>query len=385
MNIYLVTGSTGFPYGTATANRIRMIGKAFIAGGYTFNVLINTVINNKLNIKTFGNIDNINYYYLNKTTNFKKNKFALFILLAKGYLNLFVKISKMKPKSDIVYIYSQGGLLNPITLLYCKLFKIKTIQEINEWYHRQLKRPLSVFIMEKIALKYSQGAIVISSVINNIVKNINPKIKTIIIPVIEDPDNFTFDNKKQADNRYCFWMGQVDGFIHDIEFIIKGLSISYNNGFDYDFYISGPYTNETKKRIFDFCVKNNYPQNKVYLLGFINDTELRYYCKNAHFYVVPLWDDSRSNARFPTKIASFLFCGKPVLTSKIGDVGSILVNNETALFYESNNYHDLASKIELLNNNELYNKLCVQSLFFAKKNLGYNVYSDKLFNFVSNL
>ena len=79
----------------------------------------------------------------------------------------------MNKSKDIVYIYSQGKLFNALAVVFCKFFSIKIIQEINEWYFRQLGDNLGAFIMEKIALRYSSGVIAISSTIEQEVLKIN--------------------------------------------------------------------------------------------------------------------------------------------------------------------------------------------------------------------
>jgi glycosyltransferase involved in cell wall biosynthesis len=385
MNIFLVTDITGFPYGTAAANRIMMMGKAFIEGGNTFTVLTNTPYYNALNKAVKGQSESINYKYLGNTTHLKKSKFILILILLKGYIHLFLSIAKMNKKKDMVYIYSQGRIFNVITLLFCKLNGIKIIQEVNEWYFKQIGKNFAAFITEKIALKYSTGVVAISSTIKNEVLQVNPHLKTIVIPALENSDNFRQNKNMEVNthDKYCFWMGLINAYINDIIFIIKGLALAYNNGQKFNLYITGKYDEITKKKLKKVCAKYNYPFNCIKMLGYLDDEALKQYCQNAFFYILPLWDDMRSNARFPTKLASFLFSGKPVITAKIGDVGKLLTHKKNVIYYNVNDHKHLAKQIELLQDNELYNTLCKESIIFAQTHFNYKAYSNPLNEFVN--
>lgn len=388
ISIHLITHLTGFPYGTAASHRIRMMGKAIINSGCSFKVYTNNIFVDTLNIDSQGIFEGIPYINLHGTTRLKQNKIVRSFLFIKGLIKLYPIIKNMKPKDDIVYIYARGYafIFNLTVLIICKWFKIKVVQEINEWCHNDLGQKAEKYFLEGPILRLSTGAIVISENINLIVCKLNSDLKTIVIPILAEP----FKNEHSPDlkiiDRYCFWMGQIDGYIEDVIIIVKACGIAYQKGYRFKFLISGSYSNESMNRIFNEASLSGFPKINICLLGYVSEAELKNYCLNAYFYIVPLWDTERSSSRFPTKIASFMFCGKPLISCKIGAIGKMLTDQENVIFYKQGDIQDLSEKIEiLLEDKELYYKLCLNTFDFAMNFFYYKNYSNSLNEFFKNL
>jgi glycosyltransferase involved in cell wall biosynthesis len=261
------------------------------------------------------------------------------------------------------------------------------VQEINEWYHNDLNRKLEKFIIEGPLVKQSSAAIVISETIKKRVSEINPKLKVLKIPVLEDfTRTSNIDTKNVIGKRYCFWMGDVDGYKNDVFFILKACAQVYSKGIQMYFYVCGPCSIETLSQIKELASQLKYPILQLKILGYLSEEELNTYCNNASLFVVPLWDDERSKSRFPTKIGSFMKTGKPVISCKIGEISNLLSDNHTVLYYRVADYNDLAVKIERLSNdNELYERLSKESYDFASKYFNYLSYSEDLRLFFNNI
>ncbi|MFA6085488.1 glycosyltransferase [Mucilaginibacter sp.] len=387
MNINLITSVTGFPHGTATANRIKMIAKALINQGNHFCVYTNCFLFNKYNTLPKGQYEGIDFLYLHGHTEEINSNLKKLLLFLKGIIRLHHVISKLDPKIDIIYICAQGKIFNVITILLSKLYRIKVIEEINEWNHVVLNRKIEKIINEGPLIKWTDGAIVISNKLDRTIKAIVPNYTTILIPVLEDAEKFNrLTPVKENISQYCFWMGLVDGYLHDILFIIKGLGLAYKNGYNYNFTISGPYNQDSLNKIINNAAEFGYPFQNINLLGYISEDELMNQCKNAHFYIVPLADDIRSQSRFPTKVASYMFCGKPILTSKIGEVGSLLEDYYNVLYYTPDDFNSLSEKIKLLSTNvHLYKTICTNTTKFAINNFDYKIYGNRIHTFFSEI
>ena len=387
MNIHLITSITGFPNGTAAAKRIKMIAKVFQLSGHYFDVYTNVLVDASLNKSGYGCSEFIRFRYLHGVVNGHKSKIKKAYLFVKGMIALFPVIRKFNSQDDIVYIYSQGTLFNVVTILYCKFFGIKTIQEINEWYHREMNKAFQTWVMEGPMVKWSDAAIVISQSIQEEVLRINPSLPTTIIPVLEDPLKYELSQQSLSSIlKYVFWMGLVDGYFSDVELIVKALAKSQQQSHFYDFYISGPCSAQSKVKLEEIARELGFDFSRIHLLGYIDEEDLLNYCRNSHFFIVPLWDNKRSEARFPTKIATFMFCGKPVITCNVGEIARNLTDNENALFFNVGDESHLAEKIHLLEENpELYNRLCLNSIELARNKFGYANYKDTLNAFVQKL
>ena len=261
------------------------------------------------------------------------------------------------------------------------------IQEINEWYHNDLNRKLERFIVEGPLVKKSDAAVVISETIERKVLEINPNLKVLRIPVLED---FSKSSLKQENDgpatKYCFWMGDVIGYLHDVVFITKALGEVYKAGISLEFFISGPSNNQSLQQIIETANQYGFPEQNIKLLGYLDEDELNRHCRDAYFFVVPLWDDERSKSRFPTKIASFMQAGKPVISCKLGEISNLLTDRENILFYKEGDCIDLADKIgELVNDKDLYDRISTNSMHFAIEKFNYMSYKNELKQLIESL
>lgn len=388
MRVIVITSLTGFPFGTANAKRINLIGKSILSAGYKYHVLTNSIQINKYNRKTKGINDGISFEYLHRKS-LKRDLSTIkkILYLFSGSIRLFGLFRKFSKKEDIVYSYNHGTLFNLYIILLCKMFNIKLVQEINEWYHNDLNRNIEKRIIEGPLVKKSNGAFVISELIEKNVSEINPNLKLLKIPVLEDfSRSRNVEDEQKASEKYCFWMGDVDGYQNDVFFILKACSEVYNMGIPINFYISGPYNPDTLNRIKDIANHFDYPIHHIKLLGYISEEELNSYCNNAFLFVVPLWNDERSKSRFPTKIASFMRASRPIITCNIGEISNLLTDKVNVLYYQEGDYKDLALKIKsLFDDNELYERISNESYNFAANYFNYLSYSDKIKLFLNNL
>jgi glycosyltransferase involved in cell wall biosynthesis len=385
LNINLITYLSGFPYGTATANRILMLGKAIINAGYSFNVYTNNIFVDKLNKDKTGIYEGIPFINLHGNTKPIENRIARSFFFIKGLSRFFIIVGKMNPKQDVVYIYAHGfgSLFTMLLLLWCKVFRIKTVQEFNEWYHNDLHKRIEKFFVEGPLCKLPEGAIVISENINSAIRKINPDLKTIVIPVLGEP--YPGKNSKKNGN-YCFWMGLVDTYLEDVLLIIKACAFSRKNNHLIKLIICGPCSSKSAAIIKNEALKNELPETEIMITGYVNDKQLVDYYKNAYCFIIPLWNTERSSSRFPTKMASFMFSGKPVLTCKIGEPGNLLQDFENVVFFSPGDYKDLSEKIDqIMDDKELYEKLSFNSYAFASDHFLYSNYSEKLKTFFKGI
>jgi glycosyltransferase involved in cell wall biosynthesis len=388
MRVNLITNLSGFPYGTATAKRINLVGKSILNSDIEFHVYTNGIQFDPYNTEVKGTHEGIPFEYLHEKSISKRlNKATKIWFFLIGCVNLLGIFRKFDKRIDIVYSYNHGNLFNVYIIFLCKLFKIRIVQEINEWFHNDLNKKLEKRIMEGPLVKHCNGAIVISDAIKKNVLKINSNIKLLKIPVLEDFSLTNFDeNHLDFDMKYCFWMGDVNSYLKDVLFIIKACAEVYKSGTSINFYVSGPYNIDAITKIHEIANLHDLPVKNIKMLGYISETELKKYCQEAFLFIVPLWDDERSKSRFPTKIATFMQVGKPVISCGIGEIANLLTDSKNVLLYREGDYYDLAMKIiKLFNDQTLYESISKESYIFASQQFNYLTYSQDLRSFLNKL
>jgi glycosyltransferase involved in cell wall biosynthesis len=84
-------------------------------------------------------------------------------------------------------------------------------------------------------------------------------------------------------------------------------------------------------------------QDRVFLPGYVNDSELAALMASASAFVCPLRDTIQDWARCPSKLYLYLSHRKPVVTSRIGE--AIQIFGDNGLYFEPKNVASMAEKI----------------------------------------
>jgi O-antigen biosynthesis protein len=133
------------------------------------------------------------------------------------------------------------------------------------------------------------------------------------------------------------------------------------------------YGSQVPKEIMDLNTKN------FKIAGFIKEGELKNVFNSARIFIAPL----RFGAGFKGKIAKAMSNGLPVVTTEIGAEGIGLIDMETA--YITNNPTDFANKIEeLYGNEDLWNRLSINSIRHVKDNFSVQNAENKLGEILNN-
>lgn len=99
-------------------------------------------------------------------------------------------------------------------------------------------------------------------------------------------------------------------------------------------------------------IKENKLDDKIILLGYLNQDEIRKYISNSRFVVVPsVWYEN-----CPYSILETMEIGKPIIGSNIGGIPELIEDNINGYLYEFNNVNILKEKMTKLFNNKNYVK-----------------------------
>lgn len=191
-----------------------------------------------------------------------------------------------------------------------------------------------------------------SDFVGNMLKKqgITSEIKTIYNFV----DMKKFENYEISDENYAFYFGRLSvekGIFNLIDAFIK-----QNYG---KLYIAG--SGPEKEKIEEFIVQNQL-QDRIKLLGFLSQDEIKKYIASSSFVVVPsIWYEN-----CPFSILETLAIGKPVVGSKIGGIPELIIDKENGFLYEYDDVLQLSSIInKLFNNKKMREKMGKRSKEFA--------------------
>jgi glycosyltransferase involved in cell wall biosynthesis len=390
VNINCICDGISFPFGEATNQRIIMIGKALLLKGNPFRVYVNCKRpRNPLNTQRSGVYENIEFRHLNKSLQIglPKWKNALDYYLV-GFYNAFVLIRSLsRDKRNVIYLYSQGSSFNGFVSLLAFLYKIPVVQEVNEWREDLDKFNLKSFIYKSVMFRWAKGAISISDNISEKINRYKPAargISILLLPILADKNEWA--KKNGTIQKTFLWCGQLDGYFKDVILILEAYSKLSASFPEYKVIICGKYKKATEDVINDTISGLGLNRDRVVLTGYISNETLFEYCQSATALISPLWDDQQSSARFPTKIASYLFASRPVLTCKMGETGKYLTNRKNALFFEPGDHLGLSGLMEFcINEKNIADQIGKQGSMLAEAEFDFRRHADKLRSFFESV
>ncbi|OFW61974.1 MAG: hypothetical protein A2133_07225, partial [Actinobacteria bacterium RBG_16_64_13] len=107
---------------------------------------------------------------------------------------------------------------------------------------------------------------------------------------------------------------------------------------------------------------------RVVVAGYLSRADLAAAYQRSFALLAPLFGDPRSEARFPTKIAEYLAAGRPVVTSKVGEIGRILRHGVTAMLAEPGDAESFAECIRsILADGELAARVASEGRSLAQR------------------
>ena len=98
-----------------------------------------------------------------------------------------------------------------------------------------------------------------------------------------------------------------------------------------------------KEKIIRF-IEENELENKVKLVGYLGQNEIKSYIRNARFIVVPsIWYEN-----CPYSILETMEIGKPIIGSRIGGIPELIENEKNGYLYKYDDVKELSERMEKL-------------------------------------
>lgn len=129
-------------------------------------------------------------------------------------------------------------------------------------------------------------------------------------------------------------------------------------------------------------IKSNKLEDKIILLGYLNQKDLREYTRKCRFLVIPsIWYENG-----PYSVIETQSIGKAIIGSNIGGIPEMVLNNENGLTYKYDDINDLEAKMKkLFETKELADKFGKSAKEFALNEYSPNGYYEKIEKIYKNV
>jgi len=137
---------------------------------------------------------------------------------------------------------------------------------------------------------------------------------------------------------------------------------------------SGPEKDNLEKLISELGLSD-----KVFLTGYIKNSELPSYYASSDVFVLPSTITKEGDTEgLGIVLLEAIACGTPVIGSDVGGIRDIINNNENGLLAKTKNPKDIANKIiKIISNKKLKNRFSKNGLKMIKENYSWNIVNNK--------
>lgn len=388
MHIAFLLNSFGFPHGKAATERVRLIGKALVEHDARVTVLCtrNTERHKEaINKISKGIYEGIKYIYTSGSTSRPDSFIGRRIVDIRGLFSglKWILSQRGKEKVDIIYNFTTIQRVTLCRFLFSSLatiLRIPFVLEINElpWLLQEKCRKLDRYINP---LYFSAGGIVISDyLMNYTISNSNHKnYNCLDLPILIDTNEYSV-SKTKIENWVTF--AAAPGYIKELEFILNAMLLVWQVFPQVELHLLGGHSKEQIRA----CRYNDNHKENIVSHGYVSKDIYRQILSQSYILLVPLFDDTRSRARFPTKIAEYLSTGRPLLTNSAGEINRYFTNDENAFIAESYSVESYsASIIKALESRTLAKIVGLNGRKLAEKYFDYRMHAIRLYNYFNSI
>jgi glycosyltransferase involved in cell wall biosynthesis/peptidoglycan/xylan/chitin deacetylase (PgdA/CDA1 family) len=385
--IACVCGGYGFPHGTATTQRILLVGQALVEAGCRFTVWHCGPSPMAENTELRGEYRGIEFEYLGQALHRPRSRWRRLQIYLRAMLELPARIRGLRGHG-CVYLYPQG-MLGLYAGALCRLMGVPVVQELGEWWEGiKTASWITRLAYRGPLFWFSSGALAISDEIARRVLEHTWTRKSYglyKLPAVADPQSWNGGAPRtgaRTGPATFLWCGVLSSYLADIRSLVQSLAQTCEMGVDARLVLSGPCDSRARECVARICAELRLDPARVVLPGYVSQAELARLFQSADALVLPMHDDDRSWTRSPNKLPEYLASGAPVITSPTGDIGAVLRDGETAYFVEPDDPADMARAMcEVARHPEEAQRIGLAGRAVCHNQLDYRFHSQALAEF----
>ena len=394
--VLFVDDQTGFPDGTAAANRLRHLAAGLVGEGLRATVLLtkpSELAHGERNRIIRGQSRGVDFEYTCGTTVRSRSFLRRRLDAFKGRLFAIARILQANTDQGacVVYLFTETPGLSLLLQMTARLFRIPVLVDACEWTPAISPGARArISYLKHARYRFSDGAVCISRFLVDKVR-IHGARATIRLPITVDPDEFAAPMRRntaepESPFPYLLWCGQVDAYIDSIREILQAFALNCQEHPELVLCLVGPYGQRESERIASWNAEYHIPDSQVRLLGYVDRHVLCGLFADAVALLSPLQANIRSKARFPIKLGEYLMSGRPVIVGGIGDIETYFEDRVNALVYPAGDVAAMAERIAwAVENRALGDQIGVAGRSLAEREFDYRVLGRTLANFIAKV
>ncbi|MDH3648067.1 MAG: glycosyltransferase [Saprospiraceae bacterium] len=329
-------GEVGFPLGFGAIQRQLLLAQGILKAGSKVTVIsFKGIHGSEQKIFPRGTFQGIDYHYTSgsiyRPDSFIKRNWMKVV----GRFHELRYIRKIHRSGHLTACYVSTSKIQRIFLywMWLKFLGVPLILNYDEMMS-SIPTPLRVRrwndrLFDRFAVQFSDAVTPISEYITSHVKTLDPKIPTLKVPILCDFEKFnpTEINGEEISLTYC----GAASYSELISFVLGAFDLIdvQNKKIFLDFILGGNRTDLDWIRTETLATKN---RAQVRIHANVPHDQIPTHYAKASALLIPLRPTVQDAARFPHKLGEYLASGRPVITTRFGEIRHYdFIDEQTAL------------------------------------------------------
>ena len=328
-----------YPHGMAATNRVRLLARGLVEAGADAHVLVMQASDRPPHVEnheTKGVHMGVGFEYTAGTTS-RHPSFAMRRLIElRGWLAGAWRLCELRRKGqvDCVYLWFTVQRWQARRAVYVGLLRalrVPIVIELNErpWSLRPDRKPI-----ERLRSPFAgvAGAVPISGFLTQWARreaqHEGRTLGLVEVPILVDVNEQEVAEYPGGQPTVVFAGSPV--YNETIAFILEAMRTVWRRHPECRLAVTGVNQSDPAARWITESAAQGVLDDRVLIAGYLPREQLLSLYARSHALLVPLFDDVRSHARFPTKLGEYLGSGRPVIATAVGEMERYLKDGETA-------------------------------------------------------
>jgi glycosyltransferase involved in cell wall biosynthesis len=394
-HVLFLVRSFGFPEGMAATNRVRLLGRALIEQGADARVLCTRVSERPGEVRSAeprGVRDGIRYLYTPGTT-VRTDSFAVRRYReVRGYVAALGELARLRRQGELDCVYLAAApetWLPSVWFLLRRLRRlgVPVVVEFNElpgeadWLPDGLAGRLS-------HLDGISGVVAISQWLVDWTRaeaeRVGRRVEVLEVPIVVDVGEQEVTPYPEGTPHLVYSASTEYG--RAVTFILRVMKQVWARHPSCRLTVTGMKPDTVANLVAAEDLASAMEDGRVAGVGYVDRPRLLALYREAAALPIPLFDDLRSRARFPSKIGEYLASARPVVTTSVGEIERYLRHGETAYISPPGDSGAFAANLlDLLARPERAAAVGAAGRRLAQERFQYSVQGARLAGFISAL
>lgn len=387
--VIVYAGTNGFPFGLAQMERQKLIARGLQDAGAEVLILCRYGLQDEDNPRKEFNTDSyegIRFVYASCSPYRPGSFIRRNIQKLKGLFNEFFFIWKQKKKGGLKAILVSTLAFYNVTFykLIAMIMGVPLVIDNVEYFssmnlRKSAFKKLDNYLYDHYSHILADKVIGISDFLLSVAINRNPQKPVLKIPAIVDFGRFNSNSASKED--FFLYCGNA-GYFQVISFVIGAFEKVENERFYLYLVVNG---NETDMSNVRNRIEASPRKNLIRIFSALPVQALIDLYMMSKALLIPLRNTKQDIARFPHKIGEYTAARKPIISTKIGEVGIYFRDGENALLADNYSESAFAVKMQYVMDEPAQAKLIgIKGHDLGRENFDFRRLGQKIKNFIAN-